>query len=181
MSSIAASPSISIHVNVAQFSERLQENRHDVAHDEKDLSKNTSENQSDKQIAEQRQLQSLKIRDREVRAHELAHVSVGGQYTSGASFTYEKGSDGVLYAVAGEVSIDTSETPGDPQATLEKAQVIQRAALAPAEPSSQDRAVAAAASAMAQKARAEIAQLQAVEDYTDFESNNTPTLIDETA
>ncbi len=47
---------------------------------------------------------------------------------------------------------------GDPQATVAKAQQIKRAALAPAQPSSQDRAVAAAANALEANARAELAQ-----------------------
>lgn len=62
-----------------------------------------------------------------------------------------------MYAVAGEVGIDTSAIPGDPQATLRKAQTILRAALAPADPSPQDRQVAAQANAMAQQARLEMA------------------------
>ena len=110
------------------------------------------------QVLEQRELQKLKSRDAEVRAHELAHVAVGSRYiTSGAQFQYQKGTDGRLYAIAGEVSIDTSPVPDDPRATLMKAQVIARAAMAPANPSSQDRAVAAQASAMIQQARAELA------------------------
>jgi hypothetical protein len=106
---------------------------------------------------QQRELQELKKRDREVRAHELAHVSAGGRYVrSGAQLQYEKGPDGRLYAVGGEVSIDTSAIPGDPRATLLKAQVVIRAALAPASPSSQDRRVAAEATQMAQQARLEL-------------------------
>lgn len=108
--------------------------------------------------AQQRELQLLKNRDREVRAHELAHVAAGGQYvTSGARLEYEKGPDGRLYAVGGEVSIDTSPIAGDPRATLLKAQVIQRAAMAPANPSAQDRQVAAQAGVMALQARVELA------------------------
>lgn len=112
-------------------------------------------------FSRQRELQKLKSIDREVRAHEMAHLSVAGQYaTSGASFSFQKGSDGRLYAVSGEVGIDTSAIPGNPQATLRKAQTIMRAALAPANPSPQDRQVAAQASAMAQQARIELAVQQ---------------------
>ncbi len=56
------------------------------------------------------------------------------------------------------MQIDTSAVSGDPQATASKAQQIQRAATAPAQPSSQDRAVAANAAAMEVRARAEITQ-----------------------
>lgn len=58
--------------------------------------------------------------------------------------------------MAGEVSISVAPVPGDPQATLEKAEQIQRAALAPAEPSAQDRAVAARAAQLALEAKVEI-------------------------
>jgi hypothetical protein len=98
-------------------------------------------------------LQQLQARDREVRAHELAHVATGAGLVSGASFSYQRGPDGRFYAVGGEVSIDTSPVPGDPQATASKAEQIQRAALAPAQPSGQDRAVAAQAARMAMEAR----------------------------
>lgn len=108
--------------------------------------------------AAERELARLKQRDREVRAHELAHLSVGGPYVRGGmSFTYEKGPDGQRYAVGGEVNIDTSKVPNDPHATLRKAETVHRAALAPAEPSPQDRSVAARAAQMASEARAEIA------------------------
>ena len=100
----------------------------------------------------------LAERDREVRAHEQTHASVGGKYASAPSYTYERGPDGRMYAVEGEVKIDTSPIPNDPQATLEKAEIIQRAALSVAEPSSADRAAAADARAMAIDARAEIMQ-----------------------
>ncbi|WP_415887028.1 putative metalloprotease CJM1_0395 family protein [Neptuniibacter sp. QD37_6] len=113
------------------------------------------------QAQEQQELEitrELAKRDREVRAHEQAHASIGGQYTSAPSYTYERGPDGRLYAVAGEVKIDTSPVPNDPQATLEKAEIIQRAALGVAEPSAADRAAAADARAMAAEARAEILQ-----------------------
>ncbi len=98
----------------------------------------------------------LKKTDRQVRAHEQAHLAAaGGLARGGASFGYTKGPDGQRYAVSGEVSIDTS--PGaNPEATLLKAQRIQTAALAPSQPSGADRAVASAASQMATSARAEL-------------------------
>lgn len=109
--------------------------------------------------AELRQLQELRVRDREVRAHEQAHVAAAGSLARGGpSFQFQRGPDGRSYAVGGEVQIDTSAVSGDPQATAAKAQQIQRAANAPAQPSAQDRAVAANAAAMEVRARAEIAQ-----------------------
>lgn len=105
---------------------------------------------------ERAEVQKLVQRDHEVRAHEAAHKSVAGQYArSGAQFDYQRGPDGRQYATGGEVSIDASR-PEDPQAALAKAQIIRRAALAPAQPSSQDRAVAAEATQMAAQAQADL-------------------------
>lgn len=102
-------------------------------------------------------INELKSTDREVRAHEAAHVAAGGQYVQGgASFEYKTGPDGKRYAVGGEVQIDTSEVPDDPQATIEKMEVVKRAALAPKNPSSQDRSVAAAANRAQAQARIEL-------------------------
>lgn len=104
------------------------------------------------------QLTKLRARDREVRQHEAAHLAAsGGLAVSGASFSYQKGPDGVNYAVGGEVQIDTS-SGRTPQESLERARTIQAAALAPAQPSGQDKAVAAAAQKMELQARAELAQ-----------------------
>ena len=112
------------------------------------------------ELAIQAEIRLLRNRDREVRAHEQAHAAVGGQYAGAPRYEYSKGPDGVLYATSGEVSIDTGKISGDPEATLQKAQKIAAAANAPAEPSSQDRAVAAKARQMAAQARVEIAALR---------------------
>jgi len=102
------------------------------------------------------QISALKSLDSEVMAHERAHAAVGGQYAGTPTYSYTTGPDGVKYAVSGEVSIDTSAVSGDPQATLQKAKQIKLAALAPAEPSAQDRKVAAKADQMARQARSDI-------------------------
>jgi len=119
----------------------------------------------------QRLLAELSARDREVRAHEQAHVAAGGALiTSGPSYTYQTGPDRRRYAVGGEVGIDTSPVRGDPEATLDKAARIVAAALAPAQPSSQDYRVAGQAQQMAGQARVEIALARAREAY----ANNGP-------
>jgi len=105
---------------------------------------------------EQQQVKELAARDREVKTHEAAHKAAGGSLTGPARFSYTTGPDGKRYATGGEVSIDTSAVPGDPQATLIKANRIRAAAVAPVEPSGQDRRVAAQASQMAADARMEI-------------------------
>lgn len=111
---------------------------------------------------DRRRVQALKATDARVRAHEAAHQgAAAGIATGGATFTYVRGPDGQAYAVGGEVTIDAGPVPGNPRATLAKAQQIQRAALAPADPSPQDQAAAAAAQAMAAQASAELLKAQA--------------------
>jgi SprA-related family len=105
------------------------------------------------------ELAKLKARDREVRAHEAAHAMAAGALANGGpSYTYQRGSDGQLYAVGGEVSIDTSAVSGDPEATIQKARQIRAAANAPANPSAQDRAVASQATRLEAQARRELQQ-----------------------
>ncbi|WP_341679090.1 putative metalloprotease CJM1_0395 family protein [Niveibacterium sp. SC-1] len=104
------------------------------------------------------ELQQLKATDQKVRAHEAAHLgAAGGLANGGASYTYTRGSDRRLYATGGEVSIDLS--PGHtPEETASRARQIERAALAPADPSAQDYRVAARARAMAAEAELEAAR-----------------------
>ena len=110
---------------------------------------------------EQRQVEQLQTRDREVHQHEQAHLAAAGGYArGGASYEYETGPDGKRYAVGGEVSIDTSKVSGDPEATIRKAQIVHRAALAPAEPSSQDRSIASQAKRMEMAARQDLTRVQ---------------------
>lgn len=110
------------------------------------------------EMSEQRMLRELRARDREVRAHEAAHMAAGGSLVRGGpSYTYQRGPDGRAYAVGGEVKLDVSKVPNDPEATLEKAEQIRAAALAPADPSPQDLRVASNANQLAARARIEIA------------------------
>ena len=127
---------------------------------------------------EQKEVQKLKKIDREVRSHESAHkAAAGGLARGGASFKYTTGPDGKRYAVGGHVNIDTSPIPDDPEATIRKAQVVRSAALAPADPSPQDRSVAASAVKMEREARMELREEQK-EDSDDatqvsYEENTT--------
>ncbi|HZX31336.1 MAG TPA: putative metalloprotease CJM1_0395 family protein [Rhodocyclaceae bacterium] len=111
----------------------------------------------------QRQIDQLKATDLKVRAHEQAHIAVGGDLVrGGASFSYQTGPDKKRYAVAGEVSIDTSKER-TAEATIPKAEHIRQTALAPSDPSAQDRQVAAVAAQMEMQARQEVA-MQAAEE-----------------
>lgn len=129
----------------------------DVPTDDENQAAQKREEQRYEQAVQQ-QLQKLQARDSEVRAHEAAHIAAGGQYvTSGPTYTYQRGPNGRFYAIGGEVGLDVSAIPSDPKATLDKAEVIQRAALAPAQPSAQDQQVAANAARLASRARIDIA------------------------
>lgn len=108
---------------------------------------------------EQQEVQKLRRIDQKVRQHEAAHSAAGAGLTGGASYEYVRGPDGRQYAVSGEVRIDVSPAQ-TPEQTIEKARRIQAAALAPADPSPQDRAVAAQAAQMAAQARAELSQAE---------------------
>ena len=124
---------------------------------------------------EKQEVKELKNRDREVRAHEMAHLSAAGPYAQGgARFEYKSGPDGKRYAVGGEVAIDTSEVSNDPEATIQKMRIVRKAALAPSEPSAADRAIAAKASQKEAKARQEIL-IQKSETST---TNNEETIND---
>lgn len=106
---------------------------------------------------QQRQVQQLKEIDRKVRAHEQAHLAVGGDLVrGGATYSYQTGPDNQRYAVGGEVSIDASPARTAKE-TIPKAQHIRATALAPVDPSAQDQSVAARAARMESDARLQVA------------------------
>lgn len=122
-----------------------------------ETSARNTRNGSEKELSEaqKRQVDQLKKRDQEVRAHERAHIAAGGGLVQGgASYAFQKGPDGKSYAVGGEVKIDTSSEK-DPDQTIRKMAQVRRAALAPAQPSGTDRAVAARATQNEIQARME--------------------------
>lgn len=111
-----------------------------------------------------REVNRLRARDQAVRAHEAAHIGAGGSHIRGAaSYTFETGPDGKQYAVGGEVPIDVSPVPGNPQATIQKMTAVRAAALAPGDPSSADVAIANAANQAIAQAQTEAREQQAAE------------------
>lgn len=109
---------------------------------------------------EQRIVDKMQARDAEVREHEMAHIAAGaGLQISGPTYDYETGPDKQRYAIGGEVQIDVS--PGrTPEETVDKAERIRAAALAPPEPSVQDLKVAAQAAQMGIEARRELSRAE---------------------
>ncbi|MFT7560285.1 MAG: hypothetical protein ACI93R_002203 [Flavobacteriales bacterium] len=108
------------------------------------------------QAQEAKVVTELSSRDREVRAHEAAHAAVGGQYAGAPSYEFQRGPDGVNYAVGGEVSIDVGREASAAE-TIQKMLIVKAAALAPAEPSGQDMKVAAQATQQMVQAQQELA------------------------
>ncbi|MGR3220899.1 MAG: putative metalloprotease CJM1_0395 family protein [Candidatus Anammoxibacter sp.] len=113
-------------------------------------------------------LAELESRDREVRVHEQAHKSAAGRFASGVSFTLERGPDGRFFAVGGHVNLDVS-AESTPEKTIQKMMIIRRAALAPANPSAQDRVVASQATASEAVAKRELSQ-EKVDDTDEIAS-----------
>jgi len=121
---------------------------------------------------EKKEVERLKTLDRQIRAHEQAHLAAAGNLaTSGTKFEYKTGPDGKQYAVAGEVEISMREGK-TPEETIRIAEQVQRAALAPADPSPQDRRVAADAASKAMQARMELLQ-ETNEKLAESISSNT--------
>ena len=121
----------------------------------KGADKTDSSSQIELTEEEEREVEALQKKDREVKAHEMAHMAAGAGIVRGApTYEYQAGPDGKRYAVGGHVNIDTAPEK-DPEKTIQKMQQVKRAALAPADPSGTDLAVAAKASRVESEARSD--------------------------
>lgn len=123
---------------------------------------------------QQQEVQKLKLIDSEVKAHEQAHLAAAaGISASAPSYTYQEGPDGKKYAVGGEVSVSFSKG-NDPQENISKAETMRAAALAPADPSSQDMAVAQQAEQIIAEAEQQIAEQKQEENSKDSGEKKPP-------
>jgi len=87
---------------------------------------------------EQKAIDELKRRDKEVRVHEAAHGSDPRLVKIGAAqFDYTIGPDGKAYATGGKVTLSTGSAR-TPEEALSKAEALTKASMAPGEPSSKD-------------------------------------------
>lgn len=142
----------------------------------KESQENQTSNSTDElSDAEKQLVKELATRDREVRTHEAAHQAVGGSTTGAATFTYQQGPDKKMYAIGGEVAI-TTPSASTPQETIKDAKKVAAAAMAAANPSAQDFAVAASAKVMEMKAKQQLAQeelgkITGQETYKDINSS----------
>ncbi len=128
---------------------------------------------SDLSEEEQAQVQALRRRDAEVRRHERAHTGAGGAIAGQPIYEYVRGPDGRQYAVGGEVAIDAGPA-GTPEATIQKMETVIRAALAPADPSTQDVRVAA----QARQVKAEAIAEKNAEEREEIENSDKPRFFD---
>ncbi|WP_409424120.1 putative metalloprotease CJM1_0395 family protein [Pseudoalteromonas sp. RW-H-Ap-1] len=156
-STYTASGKIVDDKTIAQREGNADSDQDDAEQEKQQAAEEVSEQEELQLEQELQQIKELKARDTEVRMHEQAHAAVGGQYAGSPSYEYQRGPDGTNYAVGGEVPIDVGVINGDPQATIDKMQTVRAAALAPAEPSSADRAIAADATQKIAAAQAELA------------------------
>jgi len=133
-----------------------EENKKEI---EESKSKNDIKSDAAKELTpgETKQINDLKARDTEVRAHESAHQAAGGGMVGAASFTYQQGPDGKMYAIGGEVPI-TIPAGSTPQENIANARQAQAAAMAVSDPSPQDFAVASSARVMEMKAQQQLAR-----------------------
>lgn len=96
-------------------------------------------------------------------------MAVAGTYAMGGpNYQFTTGPDGKQYAVGGEIRLNTSSIPNNPSATVNKAIILRRGALAPSDPSGADLAVAAAASQMETQARQKLTAQSQKENKTTF-------------
>ena len=104
---------------------------------------------------QKKQIAEMKAVEQKVKAHEQAHRSVGGKFSGGISYDFQKGPDGQQYIVGGEVPIQMPRSD-NPEETIQAMEQVRRAALAPANPSSQDMQVASKASQAILEAQSEL-------------------------
>lgn len=132
------------------------EDTQNIIRSESEKRKASKENEKaeDEEEAQVRELEQIQ---REVISHEAAHKAAAGELGGGVSYTYTEGPDGKNYITGGEVPIKFKQG-NTPEETLRNMQQVQRAANAPADPSGQDRQVAARASAIASRARSQMAR-----------------------
>ena len=126
-----------------------------------------SGSQDDLTPEEEAEVERLKKREEEVKAHEAAHAAAGGGVTGGISYSYTTGPDDKEYITDGEIQIDTSSGGSDPAAVIAKMEAVIRSAYAPSEPSSKDRQVAAQAQQILAAAELQAKEQKSAEEAAD--------------
>ena len=105
------------------------------------------------QRIDQETIRNLKKREQAVIKHENAHAIAGGALAGRPIYEYTQGPDGKRYITGGHVNMRSNSLETDPEKRIQQAQTLYRAALAPADPSPQDRLVAVNAKQLEMEAR----------------------------
>lgn len=131
-----------------------------------------SENEKDLTLKEKLDIKSLQQMERNIQQHENEHMRVARDLAVGSpSFRYIKGPDGNMYADEGEVEINASfDSNAKPEETIEKAMKIERAALAPSDPSPKDIQTAMRARIISYRAKRKLQREQINEMMANKES-----------
>ena len=116
------------------------------------VQQNGGNSQQAQQNAQQAQKDALIQKNySEIYAHEQAHKTAGGALAGG--IVIERNQDGI--PIGGHVNIKMPTlNPQDPQKTIDDANTVIRAAMAPSDPSGQDYAVASSAQSIKMRAQA---------------------------
>ncbi len=121
----------------AKAQKESQSNEQKVEPDTNAVEKNESSTKSKYEENQEKKENPTKLTiDSKIKAHEMAHKS-GPAASGGASFSYTKGPDGLMYAIAGEVPVEI-KTGDTPQETISNMHDVIATALAPSDPSPQD-------------------------------------------
>jgi len=168
-----------------QLDEMNQDSATALSEKEKNSSDDSKESQKSKDPQklsedEKRMVRDLQSRDSEVKAHEAAHQAAGGGMTGAASYTYQQGPDGKMYAIGGEVSISTKNS-SRPEEAIANARQVAAAAMAPANPSPQDYSVASSARVMEMKAQQQLSRqkLEELQGKDSYIRNSNETISDD--
>lgn len=92
---------------------------------------------------EEKLIDDLQRIDKDVHEHEMQHYLAAQPYARTPEYFEVIGPDGRRFAVSGITAFDASPIAGDTEATIRKLDTLVRAALAPRDPSEEDRRVAA--------------------------------------
>lgn len=107
---------------------------------------------------EEERARGLSVMSGIVHNHEEAHLAALGGAAAGPVMYDTVSGPGGVYASGGSIAVDLSPVPGDPEATLRKAERIRQAALAPSSPSAADFRAAAKAYELEAAARRQLAE-----------------------
>lgn len=133
-----------------------------------------NDEEQDLTLKEKLDIKNLQQMERNIQQHENEHMRVARDLAVGApSFKYTKGPDGNMYADEGEVEINASfNSNSKPEEIIEKAMKIERAALAPSDPSPKDIQTAMRARIISYRAKRKLQREQINEMMASKESAN---------